>query len=81
LALPDGEYYFADLIGYKVVERESRKLAGTVTGWQETGGPVLLELDGGRVLVPFVKAILEEIDLEAREIRATFPDGLLDLNA
>ncbi len=80
MQLPDGEYYFADLIGCRVVDRETGRVAGTVTGWQETGGPVVVELDDGRVLVPFAKSILQEIDLEAREIRAALPEGLLDLN-
>ncbi len=78
--LAEGEYYFADLIGCRVVDSATGSTAGVVTGWQDVGGPVVLELDGGQVLVPYAKAIVAEIDLAAREIRANLPDGLLELN-
>jgi ribosomal 30S subunit maturation factor RimM len=55
-----------------------------VTGWQEYGGPGLLEVerpDGGRILVPFARSICTEIDLEARSIRVDLPEGLEDLSA
>ncbi len=80
LAIPDDEYYFSDLVGCRVLDIDSGKLIGLVTGWQESGGPVVLELDNGRVLVPFAKAILPKIDVQAREIRAALPEGLLELN-
>jgi 16S rRNA processing protein RimM len=80
LALPEDEYYFADLVGCRVLDVRSGNLIGVVTGWQEAGGPVVLELDNGRVLVPFARAILPKIDVRAREIGADLPDGLLDLN-
>ncbi len=79
--LPEGEFYYADLLGCTVVDTRTRNRVGIVTGWQESGGPVLLELDEGRVLIPFAKAILPDIDLEAREIRADLPEGLTDVNA
>jgi 16S rRNA processing protein RimM len=78
--LPEDEFYFADLIGCRVLDMSSGQVIGAVTGWHELGGPVVLEVDGGRVLVPYAKAILPEIDLAAREIRARLPEGLLDLN-
>lgn len=79
--LPEDEHYFADLMGCRVIDAVTEKVAGVVTGWQETGGgPVLLELDEGRVLVPYAKAILRKIDFEAREILADLPEGLVDLN-
>jgi 16S rRNA processing protein RimM len=78
--LSDEEHYFADLVGCRVVDARSGVPIGVVTGWEELGGPVVLELDDGRVLVPYAKAILPEIDLQAREIRANLPDGLLELN-
>lgn len=79
--LPEDEYYFADLVGCRVIDTGTGHLVGAVTGWQESGGPVLLEVDGGRILIPFVKAILTRIDVPAREIRAALPEGLVELNA
>ncbi len=45
--LPEEEHYFADLVGCRVVDARSGDAIGVVTGWQELGGPVVLELDDG----------------------------------
>ncbi len=75
---PD-EYFQSDLIGFEVRDVDSGRAIGRVTGWEEYGGPALLAIDGGRLLIPFVKAICPEIDPEARVIRALLPAGLEDL--
>ena len=46
---------------------------------RESGGPALLEIDGGRILVPFVKAICTDIRPQDRVILADLPEGLEDL--
>jgi 16S rRNA processing protein RimM len=84
--LPDGEYYESDLIGCQVVDGASGQLIGSVSGWQHYGGPALMEVKrsvdqkaGQEVLVPFVPAICQKVDLVARTIQVDLPDGLLDL--
>jgi len=77
----EGEYYQSDLVGCEVFD--GVRLLGTVAGWQETGGPVLVEVktaQGKELLIPFAKAIFTKIDLERRRIDVKLPDGLLDLN-
>jgi 16S rRNA processing protein RimM len=62
---------------------QSGRLLGTVQDWQETGGVPLLQIrtqDGKELLIPFVKAMLTNIDLERKRIELNPPDGLLDLN-
>ena len=76
----EDEYYLSDLIGCRAVDDASGRIIGTVTGWSETGGPGLLELDGGRVLVPFARSLLKKVDVAAREIRMELPEGLEELN-
>jgi len=78
--LDEGEYYLSDLVGCRLLDAASGREIGTVTAWQETGGPVVLEVDDGRVLVPFVRSILVLIDPVHREIRAELPDGMETLN-
>ena len=81
--LPQGEYYQSDLVGCEVVERATGELVGQVKGWQECGGPALLEIagaDGKEILVPFAGSICVEIDTAARRIRVDLPDGLKDIN-
>jgi 16S rRNA processing protein RimM len=81
--LPQGEYYQSDLVGCEVVERSSGELVGQVKGWQDCGGPGLLEIagvDGREILVPFAGSICIEIDTAARRIRVDLPEGLKDIN-
>ena len=71
----EGEYYQSDLVGCEVVERASGELVGQVKGWQDCGGPALLEIDGvdgKEILVPFAGSICVEIDTAARRIRGGF---------
>jgi 16S rRNA processing protein RimM len=42
--LPDGQYYQSDLMGCQVVDRASGRLVGLVEGWQQYGGPPLMEV-------------------------------------
>lgn len=78
--LDPGEYFLSDLLGCEVQEYGSGRRLGNVTGFEEFGGPPLLELDGGRLLIPFVKAICVDIRPEERLIRADLPEGLEDLD-
>lgn len=80
-ALPEGEFFQSDLIGCSVLERSTHRCLGTVKGWQEYGGPPLMEItmQGREVLIPFVSSICREVDLAAREILVDVPQGLLDL--
>jgi 16S rRNA processing protein RimM len=79
-ALPDGEYFQSDLIGCQVVDRDNGRPVGSVEGWQQYGGPPLMEVnaDGREVLIPFVASECQ-VDLGARVIRLSLPEGLLDL--
>jgi 16S rRNA processing protein RimM len=77
--LAEDEYYLSDLVGCRMLDDASGREFGTVTGWQEPGGPILLEIDDGRMLVPFVKAFLKKVDVGDREIRVELPEGLDDL--
>lgn len=80
---PEGSYHIADLIGCRVEDKESGELLGIVEGWQETGGPLLLEVRSSRghdILIPFAASICVEIRPEARTIAVRLPEGLLDLN-
>lgn len=81
LELPEGEYFQSDLVGCRVVERDGTEM-GVVEGWQEYGGPPLLQVNaqGREVLIPFAKSICIEIDVPGRRIVVDLPEGLKDLN-
>ncbi|PZP29385.1 MAG: ribosome maturation factor RimM [Roseateles depolymerans] len=74
----DGEYYWVDLIGLEVLNRESQPL-GRVVGLIDTGPHCVLRIvppgliepvkpDQER-LIPFVDAFVDEVDMPARQIR------------
>ena len=74
----DGEYYWIDLIGLDVLNRESQAL-GRVVGLIDTGPHCVLRIvpeglpepvkpDQER-LIPFVDAFVDGVDLAARQIR------------
>ncbi|WP_341893129.1 ribosome maturation factor RimM [Variovorax sp. YR752] len=69
------EFYWVDLIGLSVINREEQSL-GTVVGLIDTGAHSVLRVlpEGGRGdaderLIPFVGAYIDEVSLEARRIR------------
>lgn len=78
--LDEGEYFQSDLIGCEVRDLSTNRFIGKVTGWEEYGGPSLLDIDNGRILIPFVKAICPEIDPRARIIKVQLPEGLENIN-
>ena len=77
--LEDGAYYQSDLIGCELFEASSSIPVGRVTGWEEAGGSLLLEVDGDW-LVPFAPAICKSIDVVGRRITVDLPQGLKELN-
>jgi len=80
--LAKDEYYQSDLVGCEVVERGSGRRLGVVSGWQECGGPALLEVEreGEPLLIPFARTICVEIDAPGRRIVVDLPEGLTELN-
>lgn len=74
----DGEYYWIDLIGLAVVNREGEAL-GTVTDLLDTGAHCVLRVqrpdapadakaDEAERLIPFVDAYVDSVDLAGRRI-------------
>ncbi len=68
--LPEGEVYWVDLIGARVINRSGTEL-GKVTALSSNGAQDLLEVQGseGTLLVPMVPSYLESVDVAAREVR------------
>ncbi|CAM8924222.1 unnamed protein product [Rhodiola kirilowii] len=100
--LVDGEFYTRDLIGMKVLLKETGDLVGTVVNVFENAASDLLQVllntsvgavditekggsldsssSGALVWIPFVEAIVPDVDLNARVMKITPPKGLLELN-
>lgn len=78
-ALPDDEYYHADLIGLVVLDAGGTEL-GRVQSVQDHGAGDLLEIHApelkNTVLLPFTLAFVPTVDLAAGKIIADPPEGL-----
>ncbi|MBE0453382.1 ribosome maturation factor RimM [Roseovarius autotrophicus] len=78
-ALPDDEFYHADLIGLEVFDTGGAPL-GRVKAVLNHGASDLLEIHGpgltSTVLLPFTREAVPTVDLGARRIVADPPEGL-----
>lgn len=65
----DGEYYWVDLLGLTVLNREGQTL-GTVADLIDTGAHSVLRIaaDGAEHLVPFVASYIDDVNLAERRI-------------
>lgn len=75
--LPAGKYYHHQLIGLQVYEGE--ELVGSLADVLETGANdvyVVLQLDGKELLLPAIKSVILNIDLEAKQMLVCIPEGL-----
>ena len=75
-ALPQGEYYWNDLIGLRVINRAGEEL-GQVCDLLETGAHDVLVVKGaGEHLIPFVpEQFIERIDIAGGIIEADWDPG------
>jgi 16S rRNA processing protein RimM len=79
--LPSGTYYRHDLIGCRVDTRDGRPVGivrdveGTLTGSR-----LVVDGEGGEVLIPLVDAICTEVDPAAKRIVIDPPAGLIEVN-
>ncbi|MGP9660567.1 ribosome maturation factor RimM [Arthrobacter sp. AOP36-C1-22] len=77
----DDAWYEHELVGLSA--RIGTEIVGKVTGLRTNDAQDLLiieDTEGAEVLVPFVEAIVPEVDLQAGHIRLTPPEGLFTLN-
>ncbi|KAF8408971.1 hypothetical protein HHK36_005041 [Tetracentron sinense] len=100
-ALEEGEFYIPDLVGMRVILKDTGEPVGTVVNVFNSGASDLLQVmlnsdekmnDGAGssksetgvsaplVWVPFVEAIVPDVDMNRREMQITPPKGLLELN-
>jgi 16S rRNA processing protein RimM len=84
VTLDAGEYFLSDLVGCSVVDHASGAPLGVVEGWDETGGPLLLNVraahSGREMQIPFARSICVDVNPAEKRIAVQLPDGLADLN-
>jgi 16S rRNA processing protein RimM len=80
--LDAGNYFVSDLVGCEVWESGAASALGSVRDVEFPGGAPLLAIDTneGEVLVPLAVEFCVRIDVKAKRIEVTLPEGLRDLN-
>lgn len=81
--LDEDEYFLHDLVGLTLVDGEGRE-RGVVTDVLEGGGGLLLQVkrpDGREFELPFAADLCTEIDLAAKRMIVSLPEGIEDLDA
>ncbi len=78
--LDEGEYYWCDLLGLKVVT-EQGELLGTITDIIATGSNdvYVVKNDAREYLIPALEEVVLDVDLGEEKMVIRPPDGLLDL--
>ena len=86
--LDEDSVYIGDLAGCELYDRASQVTVGRIldVDRESSNMPLIVlkpaaHLSGGELLIPFAKAYLPKIDLGARRMEMTLPEGLLTLNA
>lgn len=72
--LQEDEYYYSDLVGLDVYDFQDNKI-GKIVKINETAANNIFELDSG-VLIPFVKAIVDKVDLKEKKVTLFEIEGL-----
>ena len=78
--LAEGEVFYHQLLGTEVVTTEGDPV-GRVTEVYELQPADMLQVQGqdGEIMIPFLKEVVVEVDIDAGRIVIDPPDGLLDL--
>ena len=81
VALPEGMFYHHDLVGCLVVTTDGLEVgAVSAVEGDAANTRLVVQADGGEVLVPLVYGICTQIEPKARRIVIAPPEGLIELN-
>lgn len=80
LALEPDEYFIADLIGMKVVEKDTQEELGTLTDILQTAANDVYVVDyqGKELLLPSIPECILDVDMERQVITVHLMEGLLE---
>ncbi len=74
--LPNGEYYFHQIIGLTAIGEDGTAI-GVVVEILETGANdvyIVRKEDGGEILLPDIESVIRQVDLKARTITVRLPE-------
>ena len=74
----DKHISWAEIIGYELIDSETRTVAGTIASIDDSTMNTLFELEDGR-LIPASEELIQAIDTKKHQIEIKLPEGILEL--
>lgn len=77
--LPDGVYYYHDLLDCQVVDNETDELIGTLTDIEAPGANdiwQITEKNGNKFWIPYIPSVVKNVDIIKKIIRVELMEGL-----
>ena len=74
----DEQLSLFSLVGFSIVDANTRQPIGRIADIDDQTANVLFRLDDGR-LIPAADNLVSDVDMEARQVAMTLPEGLLEL--
>lgn len=80
MPLPEGRYYWYELIGMEVVSEEGEAL-GTIIDIFETGSNDIYVMKQGKreIYLPAIREVVKQVDRQAKRMVIRLMDGLMEL--
>lgn len=77
--LPEGSYFICDIIGLQVIDIEGKEI-GEIADVLKTGSNdvYVIKKEEKEILVPALKTVVKEIDLDAGRMIVDLPEGILE---
>lgn len=79
MPLPAGNYYIFQIIGLRVCDQSNQEL-GTIAQVLQTGANdvyVVKNDQGQEILIPAIKSVVKNIDINSGKMEVILPDGLI----
>lgn len=81
--LAEDEFYYKDIIGLSIVEQATNEIYGTVKEIMSLGPNdvwVIQTPTHEEILMPYLKSVVQKVDLQAKIAYVEMPEGLIDEN-
>jgi len=78
--LGPGEFYYLDVMGFTMIDRQGNRLGEIAKIWSKPGGDLFVVTDASKeYLIPIEKEFIDRVDYDQKTVAVDLPEGFLDL--